>query len=97
MRYNLEKKDEGRPEKPAQNEQVKGATAEKIAKETGVSPATIRRDADYAKAVESMDPELRAKVLAGKSGLSKRQVMAWPKISEEETLNSLPQFSIIPS
>ena len=72
MRYELEKKEHGvrGPQKSAQNEQSSG-TAETIAKETGVSLATIRRDAEFAKALESMDPELKEKVLAGKSGLTR--------------------------
>lgn len=54
-RYNLEKKAEGGPEiKLSQNDQVKGATAESVAKEYGVSEKTIRNDAKFAEAVDKL-------------------------------------------
>jgi hypothetical protein len=69
MRYELEKKQNGErgPEKPGQNDQAFG-TAEKIAKETGVSARTIRRDAQFSQAVDKMTPEEKADVLAGRAG-----------------------------
>jgi hypothetical protein len=49
MRYELEKQAVGRPEKQcAQNEHNPERTAEKLSQQYKVSPATIRRDAEYA-------------------------------------------------
>jgi hypothetical protein len=59
LRYELEKKEHGvrRPKKPGQNDHPSGM-AVTIAKETGVSPPTVPRDAQSVKALESMDLEL---------------------------------------
>jgi N6-adenosine-specific RNA methylase IME4 len=58
--YNRRKKAAHRPEKGDQNDPViPQRTAEVIAKETGVSPATIKRDGKLAEEVET-DPELLA-------------------------------------
>lgn len=61
VRYELEKKENGQrgPEKLGQNDQAFG-TAEKIAKQTGVSEKTVRRNAQFAQAVDKMTPEERA-------------------------------------
>jgi hypothetical protein len=86
IRYELEKRKKGGQipgSRVAQNEQSI-TTADKIGKETGVSAGTIRRDAQFSKALNSMPPELRDKVLAGRSGLTKKQVSDWPKMSEEQ-------------
>jgi hypothetical protein len=89
LRYELEKKESGvrGPKKGGQNGPPK--TAERIARETGVSARTVKRDAQFAKGLESMDPELKAKVLAGDSGLTKKQVIAWPNLSEEQRKEAL--------
>jgi ParB-like nuclease domain len=42
-----------------------GETAEKIARATGVSKQTVQRDAQFARAVNSLPPGKRAEVLAG--------------------------------
>ena len=86
IRYELEKKEDGGQipgSRVAQNEQSI-TTADKIGKETGVSAGTIRRDAQFSKALNSMPPELRDKILAHRSGLTKKQVSDWPKMSEEQ-------------
>jgi len=54
-RYNRAKKAPHRPEKRTQNEDVKPErTSERLAKEHGVSAATIKRDGQFAKAVEKV-------------------------------------------
>jgi len=58
-------------------------TAEVIAKETGVSPATVKRDGQYAEGVEKVAEivsDVRAKVRAGK--VSKGDVIAAAKVVE---------------
>jgi ParB-like chromosome segregation protein Spo0J len=52
--YEREKKAVGRPEKSAQNEHISERTAEKIAAEFGVGQATVRRAAEFAKAVDAI-------------------------------------------
>lgn len=55
-------------------------TAKRLAKKYGVSEKTIRRDAKFAKAVDEIEKtvgaEAKAAVLSGKSGLSKKDVVA---------------------
>ena len=61
----LEKKEVGRPKeengKCVQNEHI--LTRSKIAKETGVSPLTIHRDAQLAQAVEELTQDIPKEVL----------------------------------
>ena len=78
-RYNAEKKADGKrgPQKLDQNEPA--STAQKLAKEFGVSPATVKRDAKFADAVDTIaanvGKEAKAEILSGKSGLSKKDVV----------------------
>jgi len=69
----------GRGKTLDQNEPV-FSTAEKIAAKTGVSPATVKRDAAFTKAVDALEagpaPGIRAKVLAGKGPTRERVVQA---------------------
>ena len=64
----------------AQNEQVIGPTAETIAKKHGVSAATVRRDAEFAEAVDAVGvsegPAAKEEILSGKSGKTKAEVIA---------------------
>ncbi len=74
IRYNLEKKQGERTDLTSdQNDQK--STAEKIAQETGVSAPTIRRDAQFAEAVDKLPPEEKKKVLAGKSKKTKKEIV----------------------
>lgn len=56
-------------------------TDERIAKETGVGPATIKRDAKFAEAVDILPSEERKEVLSGKSGKTKKEIIegVWSK------------------
>lgn len=78
-RYNAEKKADGKrgPQKLDQNEPA--STASKLAKEFGVSPATVKRDAKFADAVDTIaanvGKEHKAEILSGRSGLSKKDVV----------------------
>ncbi len=51
-------------------------TAERIAKETGVSAPTIKRDAKFAEAVDKLEPEERKGVLSGRSKKTKQQIIS---------------------
>ena len=63
----------------AQNEHQPKKTAERLGDVYNVSPATIRRDAEFAAAVESIvgnvGPAALAKILNGKKGLNIKQVL----------------------
>lgn len=58
-----------------QNVQLIGDTAKEIAEKHGVNEKTIRRDSEYAKAVDTLTPEEKEEVLSGKSGKSKSEVI----------------------
>jgi hypothetical protein len=51
--YNREKKAEGRPEKLAQNEQVSGDTATRLAEEYKVSRASVVRAGQFVEAADT--------------------------------------------
>ena len=79
-RYQAEKKAHGDrgPEKTAQNGQSFSGTAERLGEEYSVSKNTIRRDAEFADAVDKIEktsgPEAKAAVLSGKA--RKQEVIA---------------------
>jgi hypothetical protein len=77
IQYKLEKKDEGfqkagpgRGKTLDQNEPVL-STAEKIAQQHHVGPATVKRAEKFADAVDKLPPEEREEVLSGRSGKTK--------------------------
>jgi DNA modification methylase len=57
-------------------------TATKLAEQHKVSERTIRNDAQFAKAVDQLGPELRKKVLDRDSGLRKNDVVKLSKLPE---------------
>jgi hypothetical protein len=75
-RYNRTKKRHGGKREPsAQNEHLR--TAEALAGEHGVSPATIRRDGDFAEAVETLG--LEREIVAGEIDAPKHEIVAAAK------------------
>lgn len=70
----------------AQNDQKLGAsTAEILAEEYNVSPATIRRDGEFAKAVDRIaqeNPHLKNEILSGKSPITKKEITQGIKSSK---------------
>ncbi|MCP4708903.1 MAG: hypothetical protein GY869_09785 [Planctomycetes bacterium] len=71
---------EGKNSPKGQNEPSE-KTAEKIAKQHGVSEATIKRDAQFTKALERIEKfvgvDVKEKILAGKSGFSKSEIIKY--------------------
>jgi len=51
-------------------------TAQKLAEQFNVSPKTIKRDADFAAGIDSMNPEQRKDVLGGKIKMRKSDIIA---------------------
>lgn len=67
-RFERMKKMEGRPEKLPQSEGVIGETSERLATKYGVSRATIERDGQLARAVETLKPhvpDIEQRVMTG--------------------------------
>lgn len=56
--------------------EVGGTTAGKLAEQFNVSPKTIKRDADFATGIDSMNSELRKDVLGGKVKMRKSDIIA---------------------
>lgn len=74
IQYKLEKKEVGQPKKElGQDEPI--TTAEKIAEQHHVSPATVKRAEKFAEAVDKLPEEEKAKVLAGKSPKTKAEIV----------------------
>ena len=70
--------------------QPQDTTAERLAKKHDISPRTVRRDAQFAQALDSLAEILgdafRSDVLAGTSGLTKKDVIALSEMSRAEVL-----------
>lgn len=95
--YEQRKKAPHRPEKGAQNEHLMRSekTAEIIAEECGVTQATIRRDADYAKAVDTIGAEagqdIKQQILAGDLPITKKDVVTLAKMKPKERKERVQQ------
>jgi predicted DNA-binding transcriptional regulator YafY len=64
------------------------STAAKLAAEYNVSPATIKRDAKFAEAVDELaknvGKEVKVEILSGRSGLTKKEVVEIASEPEEK-------------
>jgi hypothetical protein len=95
-RYNVEKHAIGTNQHSLPHKE--GATAERLAEEYGVSPVTIERDPQFAKAVDTLStaigPEVREEVLErpakGEKGAPKRQVVETATMIEARRVEPLP-------
>lgn len=91
-RYRAEKKEHGgdrkSDESSGQNVHHSKKTAERLANEYGVDEKTVRRDAAFAESVDRIaevaGPEVKAKILSGQSGLSKKDVVAIAELPARE-------------
>jgi hypothetical protein len=85
--YNMEKGDPHRPELH-QNDGVTGSTAEKIAEQTGSSPATVERHSRFAQAIDNLkaviNPEFGKNLLDRKYRLSMEDVVTLARKSQED-------------
>ncbi len=95
LQYKAEKKSHGGDRKSMAQSEPLIPTSEKLAKEHGVSRATIKRDAQFAEAVlkaaETHGPEAKAAILSGKSGLTIGQVIAGEVPSKNGSAKPKPQ------
>lgn len=86
-KYSLVKQPKGRiPKQIGQNARL--ITAEQFGEKFGVSECTIRRDAQFSKAVDSIEEVhgkiMKDKLLSGKLGFSKGQVVATSQLPKSE-------------
>lgn len=99
-RYEAErKKRSGRPEKCAQSEPISEAqptrTADRLAEELGVGHATIRRAADYARAVDALaadSPTIKRKILSGEVKQARTaivEIAAKPEAERKEAVEKM--------
>jgi hypothetical protein len=97
--YNLEKRREGRPEKLRQSDEVSGETRALLAEEYGVGERTIRDDAQFAEAVDTLEEEVRQdirktvlkrKSREDKARITKRQAVKAGQAIKERRVEPLP-------
>jgi hypothetical protein len=97
-RYNLEKKQGARTDITFRQNDGKSRTAERLAEEYHVAPATIERDGQFAEAVDTLDnqvrPGIRDRVLKGQDRgehrVTKKQVTNTAKQVKEHKVKPLP-------
>lgn len=85
--YEQKKKAQGRPQKTGQNVHFI-PTAQAIAEDYGVDEKTIRRDADYAKAIdtigEQVGEDVKHQILSGELPVTKKDVVKLAQMPEEK-------------
>lgn len=84
--YRQLKKREGRPEKLGHNDPVSGPTDERVARREGVSPKTVKRDAEYSEALDTLE-ELgvqRQEFTSGQRNVRKNHVLELAKTAKED-------------
>lgn len=94
-KYLVAKRRRGRPEQMGHD--VPLNTAEAVGAEFGVSGKTVKRNAQFAKAVEkiadSVGPEAKAKILSGKSGRTKKEIVEIATLPAREQRKALAEES----
>ncbi|MDI9880991.1 hypothetical protein [Flectobacillus longus] len=93
LRYNNEKTERGKYDRITdeglinvddyfESKRVKASTASKLSEEYKVSPATIRRDAEFAEGLGKLSTTLRNEVLAGNQNIEKGLLQKVAKVKE---------------
>lgn len=93
LRYNNEKTERGKYDRITdeglinvddyfESKRVKVSTASKLSEEYKVSPATIRRDAEFAEGLGKLSTSLRNEVLAGNQNIEKGLLQKVAKVKE---------------
>jgi hypothetical protein len=86
LKYNQEKKMEKTDNFSTSGTTVK--TAQKLAEQYGINEKTIRRDAEFAKGVESLAPELKRDFLNGNIKVPKKDIEELGKIGVQEKIET---------
>ncbi len=99
LRYNNEKTDRisnlNSNFPKGQNDPSGNSTAERLSKEYNVSPKTIKRDAEFAKGMEMLAPELRNDILSGKQKIEKKVIQQISKDSSiTEPISDISKLSL---
>lgn len=83
----------GRPKKLAQNEPIsEGTTAQQVADATRVSPATVKRDGQYAESVDSLAKPIKDAIQSGDLKATKsevQQLAEYDKKSQQQIVASV--------
>ena len=87
LKYNQEKKVEKTDNFSSTGTSLK--TSQKLAEQYGINEKTIRRDAEFAKGVESLSPELKRDFLNGNVKVSKRDIEELGKADVREKVNTI--------
>lgn len=86
--YNHDKcKVGGKRDDGCQNDNLPTRTTERIAKELGIGVHTVHRAGKFASAVDKLsqsDPELKKKILSGKSGVTQKGIVEIAAMDEEK-------------
>ena len=87
LKYNQEKKIEKTDNFSSTGTSLK--TSQKLAEQYGINEKTIRRDAEFAKGVESLSPELKRDFLNGNVKVSKRDIEELGKADVREKVSTI--------
>ena len=87
LKYNQEKKIEKTDNFSSTGTSLK--TSQKLAEQYGINEKTIRRDAEFAKGVESLSPELKRDFLNGNVKVSKKNIEDLGKADVREKVNTI--------
>jgi len=70
-------------------------TAQRLAEQYNVGEKTIRRDADFAKGLDKLSPNLKNEVLAGKTKIERTKIQLLAKNNEiQEPINEINQIEL---
>jgi hypothetical protein len=87
LKYNQEKKIEKTDNFSSTGTSLK--TSQKLAERYGINEKTIRRDAEFAKGVESLSPELKRDFLNGNVKVSKKDIEELGKTDVKEKVSTI--------
>ena len=94
-RYTNEKSGRGGDRKSKGNDCTLNPTADKLGDEYGVSPRTIKNDAAFATAVDTLaknvGSEVKAEILSGASPLSKKQIVAIAELPAKQQAKAVKE------
>lgn len=91
LKYNQEKKIEKTENFSSAGTSLK--TSQKLAQQYGINEKTIRRDAEFAKGVESLSPELKREVLSGTVKIAKKDLEELGKLAVTQKLETIEAIS----
>jgi hypothetical protein len=90
LKYNQEKKIEKTDNFSSTGTSQK--TSQKLAEKYGINEKTIRRDAEFAKGVENLTPELKRDFLNGKVKVSKKDLEELGKVGVKEKIETVAEI-----